>query len=218
MTPMQLDALLDETAEKHVLEKIEKLIIGGAFLSSKLEKKLESQKTQIWQTYGMTETITHIALRKINGQSISDFYKPLSGVEVGKNENNCLVISTKHLGIKNLITNDLVEFDSDGKFKVLGRIDNVVNSGGIKLHPELIEKKLEDLIEKPFFFTGIADEKLGERLTLFIESEEIVDDQLAQLWKGINKKLSGFEIPKEIIFKKELSRTLSGKIIRKNPD
>ena len=215
MTPMQLVNSLAAQDSSSDLEKIKTLIVGGAALPPGLEPKLEQLKTTIWQTYGMTETITHIALRKVNGDNSSEWYQCLPGVTVVQNADKCLEISCPGIGIEKLVTNDIVDLNSDSRFKVLGRTDNVVNSGGVKLFPEVIEQKLQSVLHYPFFLSGLTDEILGERLVLFIESDHPQQETIDDIWLDIKSVLSGYEIPKEIIFKKEFKRTLSGKIIRK---
>jgi len=167
----------------------------------------------VWHTYGMTETITHIALRKINGEDASQWFKPLPGVEIELTEDTCLQIHAQHLGIHALKTNDLVEISAAG-FQILGRKDNVVISGGIKLFPEKIEKKLDGIIKEKFFFTGIRDDKFGEKLVLIIENKNEQKLNKNQLWELMKSNLSGYEIPKEIIFVDKIKITSSGKIIR----
>ena len=119
----------------------------------------------------MTETITHIALRKINEKNAESWYTPLNGVETRLDERGCLVINSERIGVCRLVTNDRAELKKDGKFKILGRIDNVIISGGIKLIPEEIEKKLSGWIENDFYLSGLPDEKLGKRLVLYIEGD-----------------------------------------------
>ena len=214
MVPSQVAGILETKNGIEQLEGIQDLIVGGSFLPENLESKIRKLKTNIWQTYGMTETITHIALRKINEKNAESWYTPLNGVETRLDERGCLVINSERIGVCRLVTNDLAELKKDGKFKILGRIDNVIISGGIKLIPEEIEKKLSGWIENDFYLSCLPDEKLGKRLVLYIEGDGKLNKQIYSLWEKIEEKLNGFEIPKEIIFSKHFSRTTSGKIIR----
>lgn len=215
MVPMQVSELLAKPDGRIQLEKIETLIIGGSFIDKTLENELKNLKNNIWQTYGMTETISHIALRKLNGRDASEWYKPLPGVELKKDERGCLVITAPHIGVQNLVTNDLVEFNDKRAFKVLGRVDNVVISGGVKLFPEKIEQKLSGKVENEFFLAGLPDDKLGEKLVMFIESESLNPAGKDQLWKTIKNTVSGYEVPKEFIFLNNFERNEQGKVLRK---
>jgi O-succinylbenzoic acid--CoA ligase len=214
MTPMQVVNVLNDENGIQSINKIEKLIIGGSGMPFGLEEKLQTVTSEIWQTYGMTETITHIALRKVNGAGKTEWYNSLQGVSINSDERNCLILDYLKIGIENLLTNDVVEFNKTGGFKIIGRIDNVVNSGGVKLFPEQIEKKLEGIIDGEFYITGIPDETLGERLTLIVEGDKMNEAEYVAFFNEIKTNLAGFEVPKEIIFQTTIKRTLSGKLIR----
>ncbi len=213
-TPAQLSELLKTEQGLSFVKKIKIIILGGGPVTADMEQKVQSLEPQIWHTYGMTETMSHIALRKVNGKDRSNCFSPLPGVQLDKSQSDCLTITTPNIGIYGLETNDLVEFCDQGSFRVLGRKDHVVNSGGVKLFPEQIEQKLSGFIENPFYVGSVPDVQLGEKLALFVESENIGENQKEQIWKLLNEKLSGLEIPREIVFKKHFSRTESGKIIR----
>jgi O-succinylbenzoic acid--CoA ligase len=168
----------------------------------------------------MTETITHIAVKKLNNiDLIPDFYQTLPNVTIYKDERNCLVIDAPKVSDKLIFTNDVVQLIFDTQFECLGRFDNVINSGGIKLHPEKIEEKLSEIIINRFFVTGIADEKLGEKLVLIVELENSkIFNYQSFLSEEIKKtaSLSKFEIPKEIYFIANFLETETKKIQRKN--
>lgn len=196
MTPMQVQHSLDS------ILKIKKLLIGGAALSDDLRELLISKKMDAYESYGMTETITHIALKKIS----EPYFTCLNGVEISKDERDCLVIQTPYFD-KEITTNDLVEIKKDNQFKWLGRIDNVINSGGIKLIPEQLEAKLKPYLNREFIFGSQSDTLLGEKLVLIIEGP-LFDIQLP---KDVLQK---FEKPKEIYFLDKFPRTENGKIQR----
>ncbi|WP_291868573.1 AMP-binding protein [Maribacter sp.] len=206
MVPMQLQNSLDK------IERIETVIIGGAPMSKNLKDKLQGIKTQVFETYGMTETITHIALKKINSSS-ANVFTTLAGVVVSKDERDCMVINAPRISDAPIITNDIIELLSKTEFTWLGRYDSIINSGGIKLIPEQIEEKLAKVIEDRFFVTGIPDDILGQKLVLIIESKTENPDILAhvQSIKGLDK----YERPKEVLFLKAFIETTSGKINRK---
>jgi O-succinylbenzoic acid--CoA ligase len=187
------------------LKNVKKMIVGGARMSKSLEKSLLKGKTEVYETYGMTETITHIAAKKIGEKSFSI----LPNIQISQNDKNCLVINAPKITTEPIITNDLVELINDHQFVFLGRVDNVVNSGGIKLIPEQIEEKLSHGIHSRFFVGGIADAVLGEKLVLVIEGEKQPIDE------AIYSALDKYEKPKEVFFIKKFIETESGKIKRK---
>ncbi|MDB4098697.1 AMP-binding protein [Polaribacter sp.] len=224
MVPLQLENSIDK------LDLIKKLIVGGGFVSNRLQEKLQLLATEVFGTYGMTETITHIAVKKLNRFSLlrtsgkksifrkevisstnagnNGFYEILPNTTIYKDERNCLVIENSKVSNEVVFTNDVVALVSDTQFQWLGRLDNVINSGGIKLHPERIEDKLSKIIVQRFFVAGIPDEKLGEKLILIIEgANNTIDIQKANL--------SRFEIPKEIYFVANFIETATKKIQRK---
>ncbi|MDG2193834.1 MAG: AMP-binding protein [Polaribacter sp.] len=211
MVPMQLQNSVEE------LHTIKKLIVGGGVVTKIVEAQLQSLKTEIFATYGMTETITHIAVRKLNNfrhaetTSVSH-YKTLSNITISQDDRNCLVINAPKISDTQIITNDIVRIISNIEFDWLGRFDNVINSGAVKLHPEQIEEKLSAIISQRFFVAGVPDSLLGEKLVLLIEGpiEKTSIDKIKSL-----KTLSGFEIPKEIYFINEFIETKTKKIQRK---
>jgi O-succinylbenzoic acid--CoA ligase len=213
-TPAQLGKLMETGTGMGFLKKIGKIILGGGPVPQALEEKSQRLEAPVWHTYGMTETMSHIALRKVNGTDRSEFFYPMPGVHIGQNPDACLTIEAPHLGVLDLETNDIVELQNDGGFRVLGRKDHVVNSGGVKLFPEQIEHKLSSIIAQPFYISSLPDPNLGEKLVLFIESATPKDGEIQKLQARIKEKLTGFEVPKEIHFLEKFNRTESGKIIR----
>jgi len=196
------------------LEHFENILIGGSEISPKDEKELSALNNKIWHTYGMTETITHIALRKVNGADRSDWFTPMKGVKISISKDDALVIDYNNIGVLNLTTNDLAEINKNGDFKILGRKDNVIISGSLKLYPEELEKKIADIIESDFFIYGISDEKLGQKVVLFIEDRDVKTEKV--IITGLSQKLSKIELPKEIFWIKQFDRTPNGKILRRN--
>jgi len=200
LTPMQVENSFEE------LSKIKVLLIGGAPLTDSLREKLFQIQTKSFESYGMTETITHIGLKEIS----EEFFTILEKVKIRQDERKCLVIQTPYFE-EEIVTNDIVEIKNRNQFKWLGRFDNVINSGGIKLFPEQIEKKLKPFIANEFIVTSLPDEKLGEKLILIIEDESSKFEVRSSKFE---EKLSKFEIPKEIFYLKKFPRTESGKIKR----
>ncbi|MAW96718.1 MULTISPECIES: AMP-binding protein [unclassified Leeuwenhoekiella] len=205
MTPFQLD---NSIARLHLLGK---LIIGGGPFSQSLKNHVQDTPTKIYETYGMTETITHIAVRRVNSKKAREEelpFRTLNKVTVSKDDRGCLIIKAPKVTTDPIVTNDLVELISYKKFYWLGRLDNVVNSGGIKLYPESIEKKLAHQIDVPFIVGGEPDEKLGERLILIIECDSFDASRLDF------EVLDKYEVPKEIYCIPTFARTPNGKIKR----
>lgn len=208
MTPFQLDNSLSR------LHLLGKLIVGGGAVSKTLKNKLHGISTKVYETYGMTETVTHIATRRINPKKIKEGsipFKSLSKVSVHTDDRGCLVIKAPMVSTDPVITNDLVLIETYKKFVWLGRVDNVINSGGIKLFPEQIEHKLAEMIHVPFFVAGIPDDTLGEKLALFVEQEEDFAFAKADYDTSHFKQ---YEFPKIIFSIPRFERTHNGKLQR----
>lgn len=206
--------------------RIGKVIIGGGAIDRNEEKLYSTLPNEIYATYGMTETLSHIAMRRINGDKRSPYFTPMDGVDVKvKAENGenigTLVITAPRLCAETLYTNDNVEMRPDGTFRILGRKDNVVCSGGIKLQIEEIEAKLANIIHVDFAISSKPDEKLGEKLVLVIEDSKerhVATSSSALLSSYLGFDLTAclekYEIPKEVFYILHLPRTESGKIAR----
>lgn len=208
MTPLQLDNSLSR------LHLLTKLIVGGGAISQSLKLRVQDHATKVYETYGMTETVTHIAARRVNPKNKKETiipFKVLNKVTIETDGRDCLVIKAPLVSSDPIVTNDLVELITYKKFIWLGRVDNVINSGGVKLYPEQIETKLAPLVEIPFFVCGVPDEQLGERLTLFVEQEEPF---LLNLQPETPNDLGPFEIPKSVVSLASFQRTETGKIQR----
>lgn len=186
------------------LGQIRKLILGGAKVNSALAKQLQDINSAIYETYGMTETITHIAAKRVGDEA----FKTLPHVKIHEDERHCLVIDADSICDEPVVTNDVVKVLAENEFIWLGRFDNVVNSGGVKLFPEQIEEKLAGKVDRRFFFRGAPDDELGEKLVMVIEGEPFEVD------RTIFSKLDRFENPKEIVFLPRFAETGSGKIAR----
>jgi len=216
MVPNQVHELLKTQKGLIQLQKIDNLLIGGAGISDKLEKRLLNlPEILAWHSYGMTETITHIAIRSLSNISMFGNYYPLPGIKISVNNNSQLIINAPAIGVNNLITNDIAQQFDDGSFSVIGRADNVIISGGIKLHPEIIEAKIKKHISNNFFVGGIPDSVLGQKLVLFIEENENLNENSDFNYEIFYQNLSKFEKPKEIIFFKNFLKTENGKLRRK---
>lgn len=208
MVPLQVQNSIDQ------LNNIKSLIVGGAAVSHKLQKNIQKTSCNIYATYGMTETVTHIAVMKLNNFAVfNDVYKTLPEISISADDRDCLVIKAPKLCDEPVVTNDVVEVHSSNSFKLLGRVDNVINSGGVKLFPEQIEEKLSQVIDKPFFIASKADDVLGESLLLVIEGQVDIND-LGKSIKSLSD-LNKYQIPKEIVCVSQFATTISGKLQRK---
>ena len=212
MTPLQVENSLDK------IHLIKNLIIGGASVSQSLKLKIAEVltlkraevPTKIYETYGMSETLSHIALKEIFPQE-DDYFKVFDGIEISLDERGCLKIFAPNLNSEILQTNDLVEIFNENQFKFLGRIDHVINSGGAKIFPEELEALVKKEIPNEVVFLGFKDEILGQKLIAVIEDTES-ESLLYQLF-SINYQQK-FHRPKEIIFIDKIPRTPNGKINR----
>lgn len=203
LTPMQVENSLK------FVSKCKKLIIGGAPLSDKVKQELYAFENEVYETYAMTETITHIAFKQVANKkypNADQVFEAFEEVRISQDERGCLIIDTPYDGLQ-VVTNDMVEIIGSSKFNWIGRADNVINSGGIKLFPEQIEEKLKPFINTEFYITSKLDELLGQKLILIVEGEE----------RSLNfssANLTKYQYPKEIIFIDKFPRTESGKIKR----
>lgn len=228
--PMQLQTILDESPEKiAILRQMKAIIIGGAPVSYSLLKKIRSIKAlnrvPIYSTYGMSETVTHIALKRLNGtikdkKELSTTYKTLPNVKIKTDERGCLVISAPHTLGKEIITNDLVEIKNDNEFEWLGRADFAINTGGVKVFPEKIERFIERAfyelaLQKRFFISSMADETLGEKVILIIEGLPFARNFEKDLLEHLKTNLPAYHTPKQIFYLSEFILTQTDKVDRK---
>lgn len=212
MVPMQVYGSLQVPQERDRFGKIRHIIIGGGPLDPILEGELRHFDNAIWHSYGMTETLSHIALRRVSGKEASPWFTPMPGVTLTTNEDNCLVIDAPHLCPELLVTRDVVEMESGSqRFKVLGRIDNVINTGGVKIHIEQVEQALSPYINKPFLITKCPDPKFGEIVVMLLQGDAS-DIPVAQAACGTH--LTKYARPKRIIPIKALPLTPTGKPAR----
>lgn len=210
MTPLQVENSLDK------IHLIKNLIIGGAGVSENLKAKLIKSTEQttgtnyIFETYGMSETLSHIALKQLMPQA-EDYFTIFENVEISKDERGCLKIFAPDVNPEILQTNDLVEIKEGKQFRFLGRLDNVINSGGAKISPEELEALVKKEIPNEAIFIGVQDELLGQKLVLVIEGKE--SEEITKKIMEISFE-KNFYRPKEIIFIEKIPRTPNGKISR----
>ena len=204
MVPLQVKNSL------HRLNNVNTIIVGGARVSKSLLDALQELDATVYETYGMTETVSHIAIKQLNhSKEKQTHFKILPNISIVTDDRDCLVIDAKALASDKVITNDIVEMVSDNEFDIIGRFDNMINSGGVKLFPEQIEAKLQSHIESPFFITSEEDDDLGQRVVLVLESDSNKLD--SEIFKSLDK----FEVPKVIYNLPKFVITETGKLHRK---
>ncbi len=204
MVPAQVQAAIRD------LDRIDDLIIGGAATPAPLVAALQQKRTRCWAVYGMTETLSHIAVKPLNRSNRRAVYHALPGVRFAQDKRGCLVVKAPHLGIRRLVTNDRVDRVAETEFRWLGRIDNAINSGGVKVFPEWIEQALSPCFSHRFFIGKESDPKWGEKLILLIEGSPFPLER--SFFRGLD--LSPYEIPKAVYFLPRFVETPSGKIQR----
>ena len=207
MIPMQVYNSLQIPEEKCILKNIKYLIIGGGAIDSSLAKELKDFPNQVWSTYGMTETLSHIALRRLNGDKASDWYTPFDSVRICLSEEGTLIIHAPNICQEELRTNDIAEINDEGKFRILGRKDNTINSGGIKIQIEQVESLLKEHLSIPIQITSAPDFKFGEIVVLLYN--KVYDE--AEIKSICEEKLPPYWIPKKYMPVDELPLTGTGK-------
>lgn len=210
MVPLQVYNTLQIPPERERLCRTDILIIGGGAIDTGLEAGVRSLPGEIYSTYGMTETLSHIALRRLNGPQASSHYQPFSSIRLSLSAEETLVIDAPLVSDERLVTNDVARLYPDGTFTILGRKDNIINTGGIKVQAEVVEEALRPLIRVPFAVTSRPDAKLGEAIVLLLERPE----DLEEIRKQIPVLLSKYQQPKEVRIVESIPLTGTGKVDR----
>ena len=213
MVPMQVYNSLQVPEEKERLMQIKHLIIGGGAIDESMEEELRDFPNAIWSTYGMTETLSHIALRRLNGKEASEWYEPFPSVKVRLNEEGCLVIDAPEVCEETLVTNDIAEIEASGRrFRILGRKDNVICSGGIKIQTEEVERTLKPYLDAPYMISKRPDPKFGEIVVLLTEGD-ISDPR-----EACERILPKYQQPKDYLRVDRIPLTETGKPARKEAE
>ncbi|AKD55380.1 AMP-binding protein [Spirosoma radiotolerans] len=236
LVPLQLQTILansnPESRAKQVaiLSKMKAILVGGAATSLALEQALQEINAPVYATYGMTETVSHIALRRLNGPDTSDVFTALTGVELGTDARGCLHITSAATNFERIQTNDVVDLiaSSNGEstqFRLLGRADRVINTGGVKVQPEQVESLIQAVLatdkavsNRPvprLFVAGLPDERLGQRIVVISEQEPINTDQWQRIQHAIRETLGPYAVPKERITVARFAETPTGKVDQK---
>jgi O-succinylbenzoic acid--CoA ligase len=218
LVPLQLINAINNSDSFKKLKSISNIIVGGGQVSESVRQEVKSLDNHIYSTYGMTETVSHIALQLLSKHSDGNHFTALDGVEIGTDERECLAIKAEVTNNSLIVTNDRVEIIDSNKFRWLGRIDNVINSGGIKVQIEQVENVISEIFNSlglvnRFILKGFKDDFLGEKVILIIEGK-IDGESLKSLSEYLPTKLHKYEKPKEIHFIEKFIETPTDKIIR----
>ena len=207
MIPMQVYNTLQVPEERARLMEIKHLIIGGGAIDDVLAHELKDFPNHVWSTYGMTETLSHIALRRLNGTDTSDWYTPFEQVRIRLSEEGTLIIHAPNVCSEELKTNDIAEINEEGKFRILGRKDNTINSGGVKIQIEQVESRLKKHLDTPFLISARRDAKFGE-IVVLIYNKVGNEDHIRRICE---MELPTYWVPKAYIGVDELPMTGTGK-------
>jgi O-succinylbenzoic acid--CoA ligase len=216
--PLQLQHTLEQDHTRiPLLGRAKAILVGGAPVSAGLEELTQVVAAPVYQTYGMTETVSHVALRRLNGPGRQAHYTLLEGVKMTTDERNCAIIDSNLPGLSPVVTNDVVELLTPTTFRWLGRADNMINSGGVKVQAEkieaLVEKIFGDLrVKKRFFVVGLPHPELGESVALIVEGNPLLNQTEAHLTQLLQLSLTKYERPKSIRYVPSFAETLTGKI------
>jgi O-succinylbenzoic acid--CoA ligase len=213
--PIQIESILSNSETTEKFSRIGRILIGGAPVSEKLKERLSGFPNRIYQTFGMTETLSHIAFKNLADRESS--YVPLPGVIISADNRGCLVVEVPGLLETRLVTNDLITQESENEFRWIGRIDRRINSGGIKISPELLEAKCESLLCRytdptGYFFHWQADDRLGQKVVLVVTAEsDLSSEVIKALTEGLKVVLEKYEMPKAILQATKTCLTPGGK-------
>lgn len=209
LVPYQLSTILASNESLNV----DRIILGGAPISHELLSQIKKIDSPVYATFGMTETLSHIALQRLNGRHGQDYFEVLDGIDISVDDRRCLVIKADYLD-DIVVTNDVVELLNKKQFRWLGRWDNVINTGGVKVMPEKIEQEIDLLmLDNKYFVTSLPHEQLGQQVVLVFEGM-LTADQERMVMEKIKERLSKYEVPKQVLYCTEFISTPTQKINR----
>ncbi len=209
MVPMQAYTTLQQACGMAQLAQARTILLGGGFVDTALETALQACPSAVYASYGMTETLSHIALRRINGQNATPYYTPLPGVSLCLSPRGTLSISVPYLGIVGMETNDVAELLPNGKFRILGRLDSIINSGGIKIQAESIEQALTTATGLQVLAVPMPHPVLGQAVGLLWEGDAAKAPTLQRAILNLPK----YHRPHKVLHT-PLPRTATGKVNR----
>ncbi|MDQ2773057.1 MAG: AMP-binding protein [Bacteroidota bacterium] len=216
--PLQLKAAL-AAGRAPRLDKMKAFLIGGAPADAALTLELQPLKAAAWLTYGMTETCSHVALRRLNGPAASSSFRVLPGIAAAQDERGCLTLRGDVTDDQLIVTNDVVRLLDGHTFEWLGRADFVINSGGVKVPAEKVELVLDVALaeigaSRRCFVAGQPDARLGQAVTAFIEGEALKDAQETRLKSLLAERLGRYEQPRQLRYVPAFAATPNGKLDR----
>lgn len=213
MVPLQLHRAIQDDRTR-VERQFDTILLGGGPVSEALEDDLQGLSTAVFHGYGSTETVTHVAVRRLNGPGRRKAYAAIGRVHFETDERGCLVVHTPHLSTKRHVTNDQVNLIDDRHFQWLGRMDHVILSGGKKFFPEQLERITAGVVPCPHYFTAIPHERLGQAVCLVLETDRGPDEVADEVIQAVMRVLPPHQWPRRIVALRAFPRTASGKIIR----
>lgn len=216
LVPMQLSTILQDERTRGWVGYLGKILLGGAPVSEVLLQEIQTLEIPIYQSYGMTETVSHVALRRLNGDTPQDDYQVLPGIEFGIDARDCLYLCGAVTNDELVQTNDLVELTSSNSFHWLGRDDSVINSGGVKISLDKLDRVVGVVLQEmdvatEYFCWHEPDEKLGQKLVLFLEGEAPFLNT-ERLLEKLSDRVKRYETPKAVYFANQFIRTPTAKI------
>ncbi|MVM30514.1 AMP-binding protein [Spirosoma sp. HMF4905] len=237
LVPLQLQTILEtnDPGKLAILNGMKAILVGGAATSPALERAMQVITAPVYATYGMTETVSHIALRRLNGSDASESFTALTGVDLGTDERGCLHITSAATNFERIQTNDVVELVDPMHFRLVGRADRVINSGGVKIQPEQVEQVIQGVLTtltsgndnttRRLFVTGLPNERLGQRVVVVYEQgawgswqgqkSSLSQEEWAKIQEAVREKLGVYAVPKELIAVGQFIETPTGKIDQK---
>ena len=212
IVPLQLYNSIHEDPE--ALARVRTIIVGGGAVDQQLRNDIQGLDNAVYSTYGMTETLSHIALRKLNGPDQDEYYTPLPGVSLSLTDDGRLTIHAPEIVPEQLVTNDIAHLSAEGKFLIRGRADNVIVSGGVKVQIEEVEMKLSEVLDTNFALTSVPDSKFGEKIVLLVESGDEDELDLNAIKDLCETELHKYQRPKAYLPVFRIPLTENGKINR----
>lgn len=213
MVPNQLHrALQDDRARLE--RQFHTILLGGGPVSKALEEDVQDLDVEVYHGYGSTETLTHVALRRLNGPRQQQWSEAIGDITFELDERGCLVVHTPHLRTKDHVTNDVVELLDERRFRWLGRVDNMILSGGRKILPEQLEARTAGVLPYAHYFTARPDDRLGECVGLVIETDQPAEAVVPEVMDLLRGVLEDWELPRRVTAVSSIDRTPSGKIKR----
>lgn len=212
-TPMQVAPVVNSYELFKELEAIDIVILGGSEVPRGITQWLKGLTNRLYATFGMTETVSHIALKKLNAPEADEHFRLVPGVEIATDERGCLQITAPALQLNQLQTNDVVVITGPAQFDWLGRFDNVINTGGLKVYPETLEQEWKEVMMVPFFIAGIPDPVSGQKVVLVIERDSITEKEV-EATRQYFKNMAQNTRPRQLLLVPRFLRTETGKIKR----